>query len=63
MAYKAYKIEARLVHPSCFHNGYDFTVSARNKADAIKSARRMALDAGHTRQDGALRYTATESAS
>lgn len=60
MTYKKYDVAARLVHPSCYHTGYDFTVHARNKADAIKAARNMARNEGHTRHDGALRYTATE---
>jgi hypothetical protein len=60
MACKTYEVAARLVHPSCYHSGYDFTVSAKNKAEAIKRARQLAWGQGHTRQDGSLRYTATE---
>lgn len=58
--FKTYQVEARLKFPSCFHNGYDFTISAKNKADAIKKARKEAFYSGHTRQDGPLTYTATE---
>lgn len=58
--FKTYEVQARLVHPGCFHTGYDFTVTARNKAEAIKQARKLAAHEGHTRQDGPLRYTATE---
>ncbi len=58
--FKTYDVQARLVHPSCYHTGYDFTIYARTKAEAIKSARREAFNAGHTRQDGGLRYTAEE---
>lgn len=60
MAYKTYQVAARLVQPGCFHTGYDFTVAAKNKAEAIKRARQLAWGEGHTRQDGSLRYTATE---
>jgi hypothetical protein len=58
--YKTFEVQARLVHPGCFHTGYDFTISARTKADAIKRARQLVWGEGHTRMDGSLRYTATE---
>jgi len=58
--FKTYRVEARLKFPSCYHSGYDFTVAAKTKADAIKSARKEAHYSGHTKQDGPLVYTATE---
>lgn len=59
--FKTYEVAARLKFPSCFHNGYDFTVSAKNKTDAIKQARRMVHDEGHSgRVDGPISYSATE---
>lgn len=58
--FKTYEVKARLKFPSCFHTGYDFTVHAKNKADAIKQARKEASREGHSRHDGPLSYTATE---
>ena len=58
--FKTYRVEARLKFPSCYHTGYDFHISAKTKADAIKSARKEAAYAGHTRQDGPLIYKAHE---
>jgi hypothetical protein len=58
--FKTYRVEARLKFASCYHNGYDFTISARTKADAIKSARKEAAYSGHTKQDGPLIYKAYE---
>ena len=58
--FKTYKIEARLKFPSCYNSGYDFVISAKTKADAIKSARKEAAYSGHTRHDGPLVYTALE---
>jgi hypothetical protein len=57
---KRYEIEARLKFPSCHNSGYNFEVIANNKAEAIKRARREIGNHGHTRQDGAITYTATE---
>lgn len=57
---KTYIVTAKLVHPSCYHSGYEFEVHAKTKADAIKSARNMVWREGHTRQDGGLRYSASE---
>ena len=37
---KRYEIEARLKFASCFNSGYNFEVIGKNKADAIKRARR-----------------------
>lgn len=53
---KSYIVHARLKHPGCYHTGYDFTVIARTRAEAIKRARVLAHNEGHTRQDGALVY-------
>jgi len=58
--FKTYLVEARLKFPYCYHTGYDFTITAKTKADAIKSARKEAAYSGHTRQDGPLIYKATE---
>lgn len=57
---KQYEVEARLKFPSCYHSGYDFTIYAKNKADAIKKARNEAAREGHTKHDGPLNYKATE---
>jgi hypothetical protein len=57
---KTYLVEGRLKHPSCYHTGYDFTVHARTKAEAIRWARVRAADQGHTRHDGPLVFKATE---
>ncbi len=58
--FKRYEVEARLKFPACFHTGYDFSICAKTKADAIKSARKEAFAAGHTRHDGPLVYKAKE---
>jgi hypothetical protein len=58
--FKTYLVEARLKFPSCYHSGYDFRISAKTKADAIKSARKEAAYSGHTRHDGPLIYRAIE---
>jgi hypothetical protein len=58
---KSYLIEARLKYPSIGHDGYDFTVIAATKADAIKRARREIIDHGHHgRVDGPISYRAIE---
>lgn len=57
---KLYRVTAALRHPGCYHTGYEFEIPAATKAKAITHARRMAYDVGHTRQDGALIYAATE---
>lgn len=57
---KAYRVEATLKFPSCYHSGYEFTIYAKNKAEAIKKARRDATNEGHTKQDGALVYKVIE---
>lgn len=57
---KTYRVEATLKFPSCYHTGYEFTIYAKNKADAIKKARNDAAREGHTRQDGPLIYKAYE---
>lgn len=58
--YKTYEIEATLKFPSCFNSGYRFEVFAKNKADAIKRARREIGNHGHSRHDGPISYRATE---
>jgi hypothetical protein len=58
--FKTFEVQARLANPGCYHSGYDFTIIARTKAEAVKLARKEATNAGHTRMDGALRYSATE---
>jgi hypothetical protein len=58
--FKTYRVEARLKFPSCYHTGYDLTVAAKTKADAIKKARKDVANEGHTKQDGALTYKAYE---
>lgn len=55
---KTYEVTAALKFPGCYHTGYQFTVYAANKAEAIKVARREAAREGHTRMDGPLVYTA-----
>lgn len=58
---KSYNVEAKLKFPSCYHTGYSFTIYAKNKADAIKKARREAFNEGHNnKHDGALIYSITE---
>lgn len=57
---KKYNVEAKLKFPSIYHSGYEFEVYAKTKADAIKIARRMVWNEGHTKQDGALKFTASE---
>jgi hypothetical protein len=39
--------------------GYSYIIQAKNKADAIKDARKRVWLDGHTRQDGTLIFTAT----
>ena len=57
---KTYTVTANLKCPGYYHRGYEFEIAAKNKAEAIKVARRKVWDAGHTRQDGPLSYTAQE---
>jgi hypothetical protein len=57
---KTYTVTANLTHPGSYHRGYEIEIQAKNKAEAIKIARRKVWDLGHTRQDGGLRYTAQE---
>ena len=57
---KRYHVAARLVNPSCFNAGYDFTIYSASKSEAISRARNEARNSGHTRQDGMLIYTAVE---
>ena len=57
---KTYIVTAKLKFPSCYNSGYEFTIAAKNKAEAIKRARVEVSYAGHTRMDGALSYSATE---
>lgn len=57
---KRYTVAAKLKFPSCYHSGYEFEVYAKTKADAIKKARGMVWNEGHTKQDGALKFTAVE---
>ena len=42
------------------HTGYEVTVHAKNKADAIKAARPRVRDMGWDRHEGPLTYTARE---
>jgi len=58
--FKTFEVKARLKFPSCYHSGYDFTIHAKTKAEAIKKARKDAAYEGHTKQDGPLVYTAME---
>lgn len=58
--FKNFEVQAKLKFPSCYHTGYTSIVYAKTKADAIKRARKEVANAGHTRQDGPLIYTATE---
>lgn len=60
--FKTFEVAARLKFASCYHSGYDFTIHARTKADAIKQARKQAAYEGHTKHDGPLSYSATERA-
>lgn len=57
---KTYRVEARLKTPGSYHSGYDFTVYAKTKGEAVKYARKDAYNQGHTRQDGALVFKAYE---
>lgn len=57
---KKYTVEAKLKFPSCYHSGYEFEIYAKTKADAIKSARKRVWAEGHTKQDGALKFSAVE---
>lgn len=57
---KSYLVEARLKFPSCYHTGYDLTIYATTKAEAIKKARKEVFLEGHTRKDGALSFKAFE---
>lgn len=59
---KTYTVTASLKYPGYYNRGYKFEIVAKNKAEAIKWARRKVWDAGHTRQDGPLSYTAQEAA-
>lgn len=58
--FKTYKVEAKLKNPGYYNRGYDMTICAKSKAEAIKQARKQVQDMGHTRQDGPLTYTAHE---
>lgn len=60
MKLKLYQVEAKLKFPGCYHTGYSYEFPAKNKADAIKAARRFVWSDGHTRQDGPLIFIATE---
>lgn len=57
---KTYTVTASLKNPGHSHTGYEFEICAGNKAKAIKQARSMVWTHGHTRQDGALIFTAVE---
>ncbi len=37
---------------------YSYTIAAKTKAEAVSIARKRVWRDGHTRQDGALRFTA-----
>lgn len=39
--------------------GYEYTVTAATKADAVSEARKKVARDGHTKMDGALSYVAT----
>lgn len=53
-----YKVTAALVHPACYDQGYEYEISAVNKAEAIKVARNKVRNSGWTRQDGPLNFKA-----
>lgn len=57
---KQYLVEAKLKYPSCYHSGYEFTIYAKTKAEAIKRARRVVWNEGHTKYDGSLKFIAIE---
>lgn len=44
------------------HDGYEVTVSAKNKAEAIKIARPKVRNMGYDRHEGPLTYQAAEAA-
>lgn len=58
--YKEYNIEAFLKFASCYNSGYSFRVYAKNKAEAVKQARKEISNHGHCRQDGPISYKAIE---
>jgi hypothetical protein len=58
--FKTYQIEAALKFASAYNSGYKFTVCAKTKSDAIKTARKEVRYMGHTRQDGPLSFSAYE---
>lgn len=41
-----------------YNNASEEEIYAKNSADAIKKARKMMSDGGHTRQDGPVKYSA-----
>ncbi len=55
-----YLVRATLTNPGCYNSGYEYTVLAANKVEAIKRARGYVRNDGHTRQDGPLKFSATE---
>ena len=57
---KLYSVKAKLTTPSCFNAGYEMSIVATTKPEAISRARTKVRGLGHTRQDGGLTYTATE---
>lgn len=57
---KTYEVTVTAKFPACGERPGTLTIAARNKAEALKQARREMSDAGHTRQDGPLTYKAVE---
>lgn len=57
---KNYLVTVTAKFPASGERPGEFEISARNKAEAIKEARRRMSNAGHTRQDGPLNFKAEE---
>lgn len=57
---KLYKVFAKLNFPDYYNTGYEMSIVATTKAEAISRARTKVQGLGHTRQDGGLTYSANE---
>jgi hypothetical protein len=58
---RTYTVNVIPKRPAFNDRGYDYEITAKNKAEAISEARRrMGRDMHYDRLDGALIYTATE---
>lgn len=58
---KTYRVIATLKNPGYYHSGYELEVSAPNKAEAVKIAKRQAdREYVFSKEDGAKTWTAQE---